>query len=137
MDFIASILSIFPTAIVFLIFYLIALSSIKKYIKKENIREGYIIKAALFFTFLTYFIAVYFITRQLSSGQIYWFFIMMVAYGILGTISHTYVAYHRRTYGKNDITTILYNFTFICWQTMQYIAIIFTAVIHIIISLIR
>lgn len=136
MDHFASIIKVIPTAIVFLIFYLIARSSTKKYIKKENIPEGYIIKTALFLTFVTYFITVYFLIREITSGIIGWFYIGAVAYGILGTLSHTYVAYHRRSFGKNDITTILYNLTYICWQVMQYIAMIFNAVLDIIISLI-
>ena len=126
---------VLPT-VVFAIFYSIAAKKTKKYIEDKKIPDGKTLKTALRLTFLTYYLTVLLAAFQTTTGEIYWLYIMLVVYGLLGTVAHVFTSGHRRMNGKNDVTTILYGFTFVCWQVMQWIILVVTAVVDIIASLI-
>ena len=131
---ILSYIGIIPVAFVFFIFYLIAASKTKKYLKEQNVKDKGTVKVALFATFLTYFVTVS--LAYLSIGHFFFIYVMLLLYGVLGTIAHIFVRGHRIMQGKNDVTSILYGLTYHCWQVLQMIVLVVSAVIDIIVSLI-
>ncbi len=129
-----SFIGIIPILIVFVIFYSIAVSKTKKYINEQKIADANTVKLALFFTFLTYFSTIS--LAYFSIGHFYLIYIMLLVYGILGTIAHIFIRGHRIMQGKNDITTILYGLTYHCWKVLQLIILAVTTIIDIILSFI-
>ena len=126
-------IAVIPFLIVFIIFHSIARSKTKKYINEQKIEDGKTVLTALSLTFLTYFVTL--ALAVLAIGHFFYIFVMLLAYGVLGTVAHIFTRGHRIMHGENDVTTILSKLTYHCWQVLQYIALVVTAIIDIIISL--
>lgn len=136
MFFVGSIGTLLRGVVFLIIISLIANAKIKKYVKKHEIVDGGTIKTASFLTVLTYVVSIELCLCTTYLDGAIWIPLGFLAYGVLGTIAHIFVRGHRRLYGKNKATTILYGLTHHCWEVLQLIGLAIRTVVDIIASFI-